>query len=133
MNHFQIFSDKMAISLSIICAIHCLLLPVLVIALPAIASFGIADEAFHKWMLVGIVPLSVLALSMGCKKHQHIGLFVPGIIGLSILIVAALFGHDAVGETGEKILTVIGAAIVAFTHACNHLLCRHNNCLCVQG
>lgn len=133
MNNLQVLSDKSAIGLSLLCAIHCLALPLAAVLLPSIAVLPLADEAFHYWMLIGVLPISAYALTMGCKKHQHYRLLIIGGVGLSILVFAAFAGHDLLGETGEKTLTVIGAMILALGHILNHRRCQYQDrCDCPE-
>ncbi|MEC8860379.1 MAG: MerC domain-containing protein [Pseudomonadota bacterium] len=120
--------DKTAIGLSMACAIHCLLLPVIVALLPAIAATTLGDEAFHKWMLLGVLPTSLLALTMGCRKHGSWRAAIIGAGGLTVLIFTAFFGHDVFGETGEVVATLIGATIVALAHLKNQRICRSMRC-----
>jgi hypothetical protein len=130
MNNFQTFTDKTAISLSLICAIHCIFFPIIVIALPTVASLGLDGEVFHRWILIGVIPISVMALGLGCKKHKSYRIMTLGLAGLAILIVAGWFGHDLFGELGEKSLTLLGACIVASGHILNHRLCQQSQCDC---
>ncbi|HBD11683.1 MAG TPA: MerC domain-containing protein [Porticoccaceae bacterium] len=134
MSDLQGLSDKSAIGLSILCTLHCLAMPLAVVLLPSIAALPLADEAFHYWMLIGVLPVSTYALTMGCKKHQHYRLLLLGGAGLSILVFAAFAGHDILGETWEKALTVIGAMILAIGHTWNHRLCQHQHrCDCLNS
>ncbi|NRA53717.1 MAG: MerC domain-containing protein [Gammaproteobacteria bacterium] len=133
MNNTQRISDKAAISLSLLCTVHCLALPLIAVFLPSIAVLPLADEAFHLWLLVAVVPVSAYALTLGCKKHQRYRVVATGVIGLSTLVAAALFGHDMLGETGEKALTVVGTIIIAFGHIWNYRLCKSkDNCGCSE-
>ena len=68
MKTVQEYTDKFAIGLSMLCAIHCLLLPLLLIALPSISALQLQNEAFHFWMLATVIPTSLYALTIGCKK-----------------------------------------------------------------
>jgi len=126
MKNLQTFADKASISLSFLCAVHCLAMPLLVTLLPALVALPMADEAFHKWMLFGVIPISSAALFMGCKKHKRYRVLITGFIGLAILTAAALIGHDVLGEIGEKALTVIGAAVLAIGHFWNYRACQDN-------
>lgn len=130
MKNIQTVADKAAIGLSLACTIHCLALPLVVALLPALTSFNLLDEAFHQWMLVAVVPTSVLALTMGCRKHGSYRVVVPGVTGIVVMLAAVVIGHDLLGEVGEKSLTVFGAALVAFGHLWNHRLCQHVECEC---
>ena len=129
----QAVTDKMAIGLSIACAIHCLAVPVLILMLPSIAALNLDNEAFHLWMVVAVIPCSVYALSLGCKEHSRYQFISLGFTGLAMLVLALALGEARIGESGEKILTVLGASFVAVAHWLNFRLCRaqdHKDCAC---
>jgi len=120
--------DKAAIGLSLFCAVHCLLLPVTLIMLPSLAATTFGGEEFHQWMLVAVLPISLLALTLGCRKHREMSIMLLGLMGLIIILVAALFGHDLFGEIGEKVATLLGASLIALSHVRNQSLCHQHNC-----
>lgn len=130
MNSIQTLTDKTAIGLSLLCAIHCLASPLLVVLLPSLSALQLDNEAFHFWMVVAVVPTSVYALTMGCKQHKHYRLLTYGFIGLACLISAVVLGEALLGEAGEKILTVIGATIIAYGHFQNYRLCQQHKKHC---
>lgn len=126
--------DKSSISLSIACAVHCLALPVITVMSPALIGSAFADESFHRWLAFVVLPLSLVALFMGCRKHKHTGIVLLGLTGLVVLVLTALFGHDFLGEAGEKVATVLGAAMIALAHFRNYRLCkRHHACSDASG
>lgn len=116
--------DKIAIGLSTLCTVHCLLLPIILTLLPALSLNVLADEMFHQWLLVAVIPTSLIALTMGCRQHKNLSVMIFGLLGLTILILTAFFGHDFLGESGEKIASVIGAVVIAFGHIRNSALCK---------
>ena len=122
--------DKTAIGLSLFCAIHCLLLPVALVMAPTLAASGFASEAFHQWLLIAVLPISVVALGLGCRRHHNFSTLRWGIPGLLILSFTALWGHDLLGETGEKLASLLGASLIAVGHWINHRLCQQQNCPC---
>ena len=130
MKNIQTVSDKTAISLSIVCALHCLALPSLLVILPSLTALNLADEMVHIWMLVAVIPISIYALTMGCRKHKRLSIMLLGLVGLAVLIAAALLGHGILGEAGEKAVVTTGAFIIAVSHWQNHQLCRRLNCEC---
>lgn len=132
MNNFQAFSDRFAIGLSFLCAVHCLVLPVLLVLLPSLASLQLDNEAFHVWMVFAVLPISIYALTLGCKKHGRYRFIVSGFSGLALLV-SALLLEEAVGEAGEKILTLLGVCLIAWGHFSNFRLCQqHENCDCPE-
>ena len=131
MNSMKFFADKLAIGLSLTCAIHCLALPFLLIVLPNFAALNLDNEAFHVWMVVAVIPTSIYALFMGCKQHKRYELLKYGLIGLTLLILAVTLGEEVIGELWEKLLTVAGAMFVAYGHYRNFQLCQNQeDCKC---
>ena len=120
--------DKLAVSGSAICAIHCLCLPLLVGVFPALGATMLGQESFHVLLLWLVVPLSIVTLSLGCQKHGDKLLALLGVSGLAALIVSAMLGHDVFGEGGERIGTLIGAGAIAAAHLRNYALCRVARC-----
>ena len=120
--------DKFAVSTSAICAIHCLFLPLLLVVSPALGATIFGQESFHVWLLWLVIPLSFVALSLGCRKHKNWLVVMFGLAGLTFLISAATLGHDILGETGERIATLIGAVFIAVGHMRNYTLCRRAAC-----
>ncbi len=129
----QAITDKLAIGLSLMCAIHCLALPLLLAFLPSMVALQLDNEAFHLWMVIAVLPTSIYALTLGCKQHKRYQLLILGAIGLTLLVMALMLGEERIGEVGEKVLTVLGAGFVAIGHGLNYRLCRekkHKNCVC---
>ena len=105
----------------------------MVLMLPSIAALNLDNEAFHMWMVVAVIPCSIYALFLGCKEHSRYQLFFLAFIGLVMLVLALVLGEEQIGEAGEKIMTVAGAALIALGHWLNFRLCRaneHKDCGC---
>lgn len=117
------FLDQVAVALSGLCLLHCLLLPFLIAVLPFLAQFG--DDHLHAEMLVVVVPVSVVALAIGFRRHRHGGIVVAGIVGLVILAIGGTVAHSAFGLVADRTLTVIGSITLAVTHYRNFRLSRH--------
>jgi len=124
MRNAQSITDQLAIGLSSLCAIHCLVLPILLTLLPSLTGLPLESEAFHVWMVIAVVPTSIYGLTMGCKQHKRYPLLGLGMIGITLLLLAIGLGEDRIGEIGEKGLTLLGAFLVATGHWFNYKLCK---------
>ena len=120
--------DRSAILLSMICVVHCLALPVAIVMLPALSAYWFADEYFHLFLLYLVLPTSVIALGLGCRRHRVFKMMVWGGAGLMCLTAAILLGHDWLGEFGEKGLTLLGGGLVVAAHIHNFRNCRQCQC-----
>ena len=104
--NMQLFTDKLAISLSTICVLHCLFMPSFLILSSWFVVFSINNEFVHYAILFAAVPVSAYALMKGYLNHDKLSYFLFGIFGLSTLVFAVLT-TSIFGEIGEKSLTVL--------------------------
>ena len=123
----QLNSDKLAMGLSMACAIHCFFAPAVIILAYGVSSFTIESELIHYLLLMLAAPISLFALGLGYKNHQIITFLVTGILGLIILTLAVLL-ENIIGESGERGFTLAGSMILAFSHYKNHKTCNQLNC-----
>jgi len=120
--------DRFSIGLSALCLLHCLAIPLVITISPVMATFAFADESFHIALIALVIPTSAIALSLGCKKHKGWRILALGLGGLATLTIAAFAEGLGFGETGETLLTVLGALIVATAHLSNYRACRAHDC-----
>lgn len=123
--------DALGISLSSLCVVHCLVLPVLVVSLPVLGPF-VESELLHRTMVV-LASVTVLAVWISSRDKPYWPFFVLAGLGLGLLWLGAfahgLFPHehghghelDHHGDeasilNAEVILTVIGAVVMACAH-----------------
>jgi len=82
--------DRLAISMAVVCGIHCLVTPVLLVALPILATTFWVDENFHLWMLLLVIPTTSLAVWTGCRRHKDRWVLAAAALGMAILVAALL-------------------------------------------
>ena len=125
--------DRLAMLLSGVCLLHCLLVPVALTLLPITTlSALVEDVLFHQLLLWVIVPTSSIALFIGCKKHRHGHIALTGVFGLLSLVMIGVFGHDLFSITGEKVATSAAGLVLAFSHYLNYQACQEITCTSVN-
>ncbi|MDA0789218.1 MAG: MerC domain-containing protein [Proteobacteria bacterium] len=120
--------DAFAVLLSGTCMVHCLVLPMLVTLFPIVHGSLLEEQYFHLIMLVLILPTSLVALTIGCRRHKDRATIILGSIGLTALTFTAIWGHDIFGYTGERMVTTVGGLVLATAHIQNYLCCRRVDC-----
>ncbi len=100
--------DKIAIFLSATCAVHCLLTPVLIIALPIVSTTFFANANFHLWMLYLVLPTTGLAIFLGCKKHKDKVVISLSALGLLILTGSTIYQLIIQGDSGKCVICATG-------------------------
>jgi hypothetical protein len=126
--------DKVGIGLSLLCAVHCMIFPLLMVFSPWIGTF-IEGSWFHIIMIVMVAPLALFLFIGTYKKHGNSRPLIFGSIGIAFLIVGLLvpelFEHDH-GDHSlesqwlwiESILTTIGGGLLITAHFKNIKTCR---------
>ena len=123
-------SDKIAMTLSAICVVHCFFVPSFLILGAGYLSLTIDNEFVHKAIVLLAIPISLFALSIGYKNHKASSFIPMAIFGLILLILAVVLGESVLGETGERILTLVGSISLAYAHYKNYQTCKELDCSC---
>ncbi|MEM5515373.1 MerC domain-containing protein [Henriciella sp. AS95] len=104
--------DASAITLSGLCMIHCLALPLLAAMLPLAGAWAQA-EWVHKAFVLIALPLSGFAIVRGSRSHAGAGFILLAVTGLTLLLAAAFL--EPLHEV-ETPVTVTGALMLASAH-----------------
>jgi len=136
----QVHLDRFAIVLSSICAIHCIALPLVAGLVPLLAvatnhANALHEFWFHQFILIFILPVSIIALIVGYRLHHQRIPVIIGVIGLVILATVALFAdllitQQIIPHSGETLLTVLGGVIHAVGHIANVLATKTYRITC---
>ena len=106
--------DGAAVGLSALCMVHCLTLPLVVAGLPFLAQFS--EGHLHAQMLVVVLPLSIIALSIGFRRHRDLRIVVTGALGMLLLAIGATVAHTQLGLTADRAITIAGSLFLATAH-----------------
>lgn len=117
--------DSLGILLSGLCIVHCLALPLLLSLLPFFGESVFGGHGFHEMLLLFVVPLSLVALGFGYRRHHDLRVLAYGTLGLGLLTFAT-FGYKLIGlsENAERSISIVGGLIHAAGHVLNFRLTR---------
>lgn len=111
-------TDRVAALASFLCAIHCAVLPFIIVALPVLGLSFLADHRFEVGFVIFASLLASVALVAGYRRHGQrlpLMLAVPG-IALLIIGVTLLEGRSLVAHS---IMVTIGGLMLASAHFVN--------------
>ncbi len=121
--------DMLGVALSTACLIHCTLLPLILALLPMFGSHFQLDEKWH-WIITGlIVPVALIALLTGWKRHHRNIVLKLGAVSL-IMILGAPFCHGLAGHVVEECIATAGGLILISAHIINHKTLHRLGCQC---
>jgi len=137
--------DKTAISLSLLCLLHCLIVPILVPVLPFLVSFEEASH-FHEIFAVLVLGIASFAFWRGFKIHGNTSILFFGVLGGCTLSLALLLPgaehlhvghvHEAGAHSSEfiewlglsispqSLLTSVGGVLLIVAHLFNIRACK---------
>jgi hypothetical protein len=115
--------DRVGATASLLCAVHCAVLPLVVTLLPLVGLSFLADERV-EWMLVGLsAALGITSLCLGYREHRsRRALGVLG-IGLALLALGRILEGQHIEPWGVPIV-VAGGLTMAGAHLLNRRLCH---------
>jgi len=114
--------DKVGIGASLLCAIHCALLPVLFTSLPLMGVELLENKQVELGFILSSLIIGCFALYNGYKKHHHSALpLLVFVTGVTILLFANFFLMD----NAETIIKISGASIIITSHMLNWHSCKH--------
>jgi hypothetical protein len=108
--------DRMAITLSGLCVVHCLATAVLLGLLSA-AGGMLGAPIIHEVGLTLAMMLGALALGRGVYEHGFMMPSAVGGLGLGVMAGALTMPHDG----GEALFTVLGVSVLALGHQLNRI------------
>lgn len=113
--------DVTGVGLSVVCILHCLLVPTAASAAPLLSPelgslFGLSHD-WHLVLLALAAPVSLVALGWGMRTVQAgWRVFLGGMFGLGLMAVGA---SHVFGPVAETVLTLTGVTILAGAHLAN--------------
>lgn len=113
-------ADRLGICLSLLCLIHCVFTPLLIIVLPSL-HFLDMFEHFHELLLFVLPVLALLAFVPGYRKHRDRRVFFWALPGLALVAIAATaFDHE---DLRGVAFSIVGSVLLIQAHLLNRRLC----------
>jgi len=112
--------DHIGISLSFLCLVHCVVLPMVPISLPILARYYLTHPYLHVVLAIVVFPVALIALWRGFRCHQRTSIFIFGLIGVILILLASTtwVALEFI-RPYETILTITGSAILVTSHTLN--------------
>jgi hypothetical protein len=121
--------DTLGITTTIICAIHCALLPLVLTSLPVFGQNLVNNLAFEYLMILLAAGIGIYSLTHGFKRHHHAkGPIIVFSIGILMLLLKQVF-HEH-----QLFFLIPGVLAIITAHVLNIKFCRISgtNSACVK-
>ncbi|HJR11922.1 MAG TPA: MerC domain-containing protein [Rhodanobacteraceae bacterium] len=129
---FAALVDRVGATASLLCAVHCMLLPFVLALLPLIGLAFLAGHTFERIFVACAAALASASILVAYRRHRHphaLFLMVPGIVLLVLGVAIDINAHVVIHTTS----VVTGGLLVASAHVTNLVLAhRHRHATCTQ-
>ncbi len=119
--------DKIGMFSSLTCAVHCLIMPLVITLVPVFGISLFVNESFEWGLLAFSAILGVCSLCFGYRKHKSLKAFAYLSSGIMLIVIGRLH-HNHSAEHGLELdlftfVLVFGSFLVAASHYLNNKLC----------
>ncbi len=122
--NFKICPDALGITTSLVCAVHCAVLPLFLTSLPILGINIIHNIWFETVMILLAAALGFYALYHGFKKHHHSKLPLK-IFGSGMIFLLA----KQIWHPWEIFFLLPAVVMIVSAHYLNYRLCgKANHC-----
>lgn len=124
---FAVLVDRVGATASLLCAVHCALLPFVLAVLPLIGLEFLAGHAFERIFVACAAALASASILAAYRRHRRphaLFLMLPGIALLLFGVAVNLDVHVAL----HTVAVVCGGVLVASAHVTNLVLAHRHHC-----
>lgn len=111
-------------SLSLLCAIHCILTPLVMLSLPIMARYLLMSPLFHVLLGLLILPVGIFSFYVGYGHHHRSVVLWLGVPGLLLVCFAPLVAHGLGMAIYETPWMILGSALLISAHWINRKTCE---------
>nr|WP_315392675.1 MerC domain-containing protein [uncultured Duganella sp.] len=122
MNKLAGIANVTGMAASALCLLHCLVMPLLLLALPALG--WAAGEELHQLLIGVALAAALLSLGPGYLAHRDVAVPLLGAAGLTSLAGAVFVLGPVYGAAAESTFSVLGAVLLCAAHLRNGVCCR---------
>ncbi|MFT4179660.1 MAG: MerC domain-containing protein [Thermomonas sp.] len=111
--------DRIGATGSLLCAIHCALLPVLIALLPSLGVSVLASPGIEKGFVLFATLFGLAVLAWSYRRHRAmraLGLLVPGLL---VLWVGVLYPPLHESTVPHAVAMTFGGTLVGLAHVVN--------------
>ena len=118
-HRYRVLLDRLGATGSLLCAVHCALLPLLIAILPSIGVATWLSEDAEEWFVIFASLVGLFSVVWGYRRHREVralGLLLPG---LAALWFGVLYPPLHASAVLHALVMTCGGTLVALAHVAN--------------
>jgi hypothetical protein len=124
--------DRLGAAGSLLCAVHCALLPVVIALLPALGLAGLNSDGFERAFVAFATCIGLFSVAWGYRRHgavRALGLLIPGLVALWFGILYPPLHHALIPHA---LVMTLGGSLVGLAHLANLRLVHVHSASCAH-
>ncbi len=117
--HAHRLLDRLGTYGSLLCAIHCALLPVAMALLPALGLLSMGSDRFEQAFVLFATLLGLFSLVQGYRRHRAVRALTLLVPGLGVLWLAVLYPPLHASVIPHAVAMTFGGTLVGLAHLAN--------------
>ena len=117
------FGDIAGMTASVLCLLHCLAMPLVILAFPML-GLAHAHDTFHDTLIAANTLPVLLALVPGYLRHRDKTTLLVGCAGLALFLAAVFIVSPLLGEHAEAAVAVLSGFMLLYAHLRNSRFCK---------
>ncbi len=110
------YLDVLGAGLSFLCALHCALIPVLLILVPSLSLGIFASESLELGIIIGSLCIATVSLYRGFLKHRRNRVIASGVFCAVLMTGSWYMGYEQ--------FAIMGGVGLALCHLLNYRLVK---------
>lgn len=116
---FRKWLDRLGATGSLLCAVHCAVLPLLIALLPALGVSTWLGDGFERAFVVFATLLGAFSLVWGWRRHRAVRALGLLALGLAALWVGVLYAPLHAALVPHAVAMTFGGTLVGVAHVVN--------------
>ena len=124
------FIDKIGMTASGICSIHCLLLPLVFVLFPYASVAFIKGEMFEWGFILFSLTIACFAMMQGFLVHKKWIPLALALVGFGTFIGVRLSRPNSHETFSGSLIFVLAGVLICTAHYLNHKFIKKHRCIC---
>jgi hypothetical protein len=111
--------DRFGAAWSLLCAVHCAVLPLVLVLMPSLALGVWWDEGVERMTVSGVTLVALSSLGLGYRRHHGWSALLLGVPGLTLMWMALLVAPVHESVPAHALAMACGGVLVGLAHLLN--------------
>jgi hypothetical protein len=126
------FIDKIGMTASSICGVHCLVLPFVFVLFPYASIAFVKGEMFEWGFILFSLTIACFAMAQGFLVHRKWYPLILAMVGFTTFIAVRIANPELHETFSGALVFFFAGALICLGHYLNHKFIKKHRCICTH-